>query len=95
MAHLIAIALTPGQAGMNFVEVITISAIYPRLLSKCFPLPSGANHKKITRLLMQEIKRRKFNPWVRKIPWIKAWQPTPVFLPGESHGQRSLAGYSP
>ena len=31
--------------------------------------------------------------WVRKIPW--AWQPTPVFLPGESHGQRSLAGYSP
>jgi len=35
-----------------------------------------------------------FNPWVRKIPWRMAWQPTPVFLPGESHGQRSLAGYS-
>ena len=31
----------------------------------------------------------------RKIPWRKAWQPTPVFLPGESHGQRSLAGYNP
>ena len=31
---------------------------------------------------------------VRKIPWRKAWHPTPVFLPGESHGQRSLAGYS-
>ena len=30
-----------------------------------------------------------------KIPWRRAWQPTPVFLPGESHGQRSLAGYSP
>ena len=29
------------------------------------------------------------------MPWRKAWQPTPVFLPGESHGQRSLAGYSP
>ena len=28
-------------------------------------------------------------------PWRRAWQPTPVFLPGESHGQRSLAGYSP
>ena len=41
--------------------------------------------------------RRKyeFNPWVRKIPWRRAWQPTPVFLPGESRGQRSLAGYSP
>ena len=36
-----------------------------------------------------------FNPWVRKIPWKGKWQPTPVFLPGESHGQRSLAGYSP
>ena len=32
---------------------------------------------------------------VRKIPWRRAWQPTPVFLPGEFHGQRSLAGYSP
>ena len=31
----------------------------------------------------------------RKIPWRRKWQPTPVFLPGESHGQRSLAGYSP
>ena len=33
--------------------------------------------------------------WVRKIPWRRAWQPTPVFLPGESHGKRSLAIYSP
>ena len=33
--------------------------------------------------------------WVGKIPWRRKWQPTPVFLPGESHGQRSLAGYSP
>ena len=36
-----------------------------------------------------------FNPWVRKIPWSRKWQPTPVFLPGESHGQRSLVGYNP
>ena len=36
-----------------------------------------------------------FDPWVGKIPWRRAWQPTPVFLPGESHRQRSLAGYSP
>ena len=36
-----------------------------------------------------------FNPWVGKIPWRRTWQPTPVFLPGESHGQRSLAGYGP
>ena len=34
------------------------------------------------------------NPWVGKIPWSRAWQPTPVFLPGEPQGQRSLMGYS-
>ena len=35
------------------------------------------------------------DPWVRKIPWRRAWQPTPVFLPGESHGWGKLVGYSP
>jgi len=35
------------------------------------------------------------DPWVRKIPWRRAWQQTPVFLPGESNGERNLAGYSP
>ena len=39
-------------------------------------------------------KRQGFNSWVAKIPWGRKWQPTPVFLPGESHGQRSLKGYS-
>ncbi|KAB0344848.1 hypothetical protein FD754_021774 [Muntiacus muntjak] len=34
-----------------------------------------------------------FDPWVRKMPWRRKWQPTPVFLPRESHGQRSLVGY--
>ena len=36
-----------------------------------------------------------FSPWVRKIPWRGKWQRTPIFFPGKSHGQRSLAGYSP
>ena len=40
-------------------------------------------------------KRNGFYSWVDKIPWKRAWQPTPVFLPGKFHGQRSLAGYSP
>ena len=39
-------------------------------------------------------KRCGFDPWFRKIPWKRKWQPTPVLLPGESHGERSLAGYS-
>ena len=38
--------------------------------------------------------RPRFNPWEGKLPWRWEWQPTPVFLPGEFHGQRSLAGYS-
>ena len=40
-------------------------------------------------------RRCRFNPWVRKIPWKRRWQPTLVFLPGKSHGQRSLVGHSP
>ena len=39
--------------------------------------------------------RLNFDPWVGKIPWRRAWQSTPAFLLGKSHGQRSLTGYSP
>ena len=42
-----------------------------------------------------QCERLRFDPWVGKIPWRRKWQPTPVFLPGKSHGQRSLEGYSP
>ena len=45
--------------------------------------------------ICQQCRRPGFAPWVRKIPRKRAWQPTPVFLPGESHGQRGLAGCSP
>ena len=61
--------------------------------------PSGSLSP--TSLVAQMVKnllqpgRPGFDPWVRKIPWRRKWLPTPVFLPGEFHGQRSLAGYSP
>ena len=42
-----------------------------------------------------QFRRHGFEPWVVKIPWRRKWQPTPVFLPGKAHGQRSLADYSP
>ena len=42
-----------------------------------------------------QCKRPGFNPWVGKIPWRRKWQSTPILLPGKSHGQRSLVGYSP
>ena len=40
-------------------------------------------------------KRLRFGPWVKEIPWSRKWHPTPVFLPGKFHGQRSLVGHSP
>ena len=43
----------------------------------------------------RRFKRHGFDPWVRKILCRRAWQPIPVFLPGESHGPRSLGGYGP
>ena len=55
----------------------------------------GGHRGKIPTCHCRRRKRRRFDSWVKKIPWRRAWQPTPVSLPGESHGQRSLAGYSP
>ena len=56
--------------------------------------PGGANGKEPA-CLWRRHKRLRFNPSFRKIPWRRTWQPTPVVLPRESHGQRSLVGYSP
>ena len=57
-----------------------IKAIYGKLSGK----ESTCQHR-----------RRRFNSWIRKIPWRREWLLTLVFLPGKSHGQRSLVGYSP
>ena len=51
----------------------------------------GSNVKEST----CQCRRPEFDPWVGKISWRREWLPIPVFLPGESHGQRSLADYSP
>ena len=45
--------------------------------------------------LARRCKRLGIDPWVRKIPWRRKWQPPPLFLHGKFHGQRNLAGYSP
>ena len=55
--------------------------------------PDGASSKEPTCQCRRH--RCVFDPWVGKIPWRRKWQPTPVFLLGESNGQRSLVGYSP
>ena len=55
--------------------------------------PGGASGKEPTCQCRRQ-ERLRFDPWVRKIPCRKAWQPTPVLSPGESHGQRSLVAES-
>ena len=56
--------------------------------------PSGPVSGKGSSCQCRRPRRCECNPWVRKIPWRRKWQSTPVFLPRESHGQRSLTGYS-
>ena len=71
----------------------------PRICNLAYSLsvwgsPGGAVIKNLPANTGDERKTRA-QSWVRKIPWRRKWLPTPVFLPGEFHGQRSLAGYSP
>ena len=56
--------------------------------------PGGASGKEPA-CQCRRHERPRFDAWVRKIPWRRTWQPTPVFLPGDSHEQRSLVGYRP
>ena len=57
----------------------------------CFGFPRWLSGKES----ICRCRRHSSDPWVGKIPWSREWLPTPVFLPGKSHGQRSLVGYSP
>ena len=66
--------------------------LYLILLSRDFP--GGASDKGPT-CQCRKHEGCRFDPWVGKFPRRRAWKPTPVFLPGEPHGQRSLVGYDP
>ena len=70
--------------GIHIYKLLYVKWGFPGGTSGIEPACKGRRHR-----------RCGLHPWVRKIPWRNAWQPTPVFLPGESHGQRRLAGYSP
>ena len=72
---------SPGEGNGNLLQY---SMGFPGSTSGKEPTSQCRRHK-----------RQGFNPWVGKIPWKTAWQSTPVFLPGVSYEQRSMAGYSP
>ena len=67
--------------------------LVPTLLSS--PPPTGSSQVAQWSRICLPSRRRMFDPWVRKIPWRRKWQHAPVFFPGKTHRQRSLAGYSP
>ena len=79
-----------GRTDLRKQETKKTYSIYSQDLG----FPGGASGKEPT-CQSRWRQRREFNPWGGKIPWRRAWQPTLVFMPRESHGQRSLAGCSP
>ena len=91
----------PLPIGVNFYQHImcregadTLGKKY--ICTYVWGFPSGASGRKPTcQCQCRRSKKCRFDPWIGKIPWRRKWQPTPVFFPGESHGQRSLVGYSP
>ena len=68
-----------------------VQSRFEEIWTGCWGFPCGSSGKEPV-CQCRRLKKRGFEPWVRKIPWRRAWKSTPVFLPEESHGQRSLAG---
>ena len=69
------------------LRLLSFSFLICEMGPKMIPTVSGASDKEPT-YQRKRLKRCRFDPWVQKLPWRRAWQPSPVFLPGESHGQR-------
>ena len=78
-----------------YINVLASMLIYILYMCMCIYMAfSGGMSGKVSACQCRRHKRRGFNPRVEKIPRRRAWQPITVFLPGESHGQRSLVDYS-
>ena len=100
-------SLILGECSLNlsFIHLLKVTILIFILLTVCVciyfkldniyrGLPKWISGKE-SACQCRRHRRCGFNPWVRKVPWRRAWQPTPVFLPERSHGQRCLMGYSP
>ena len=84
-------ARQPGTLQMDCCFLIARVLLFSKFLFIYLGLPRCRCGKEP----VCQCRRCRFSSWVGKIPWRRKWQPTPVSLPGESHGQRSLAGHSP
>jgi len=85
----------PGACSCDLRLVLTQSGKDALNVNMDFPSGKDFTSGKEPTCQSQRYKKHRFNPWVGKIPWRRAQQPIPVLLPGKSHGQRSLVGYSP
>ena len=83
-----------GGCSSYWLTSLPKTCVFSIYLIRTLGFPVGARGKEPAQQCRRH-KRHGFFPWAGKIPWRRKWQPTPVFLPGESHGQRRLAGYSP
>ena len=79
---------------MNWFDLLAVQGTLKSLLQKKKKKKSLLQHHSSKASILQRCRRPGFSLWFGKIPWRRHWLPTPVFLPGEFHGQRSLAGYS-
>ena len=104
-AHQASLSITNSRSSLRLTSIESVMPsshlgspftknLITYLLSAQSGFPGGAGGKEPT-CQCRRHKRYGFGPWVWRIPSRRAWQPTSVFLPGESLGQRSLAGYSP
>ena len=71
---------------------LLLKILFPSVYHTAWSFPGGARGKEAT-CQCRKHRRCVFDPQTGNIPWRRSWQPTPVFLPGEAHGRRSLAGY--
>ena len=93
--HRVLVTGRPAKSQLRFLEIISLEYAL-RFVGDCpYSGPSQVALDKESACRCRRCWSQGFNPWVGKIPWRRAWQPTSVFFPGESHGQRSLAGCGP
>ena len=84
----------PTWSFQSYIACELIRNVNYQALPWIWGFPAGSSGK-VSSCQCRSLRRRRVNLWVDTIPWKRKWQPIPVFLPGKSHGQRGLAGYSP
>ena len=81
------------RVGHDWATDLNLTEPFTWFARLVYTFPGASRGKEAPAYQSRRGKRCGFNPWVGKIPWKRKWQPTPIFLPREFHGQSSLGGY--